>query len=71
MLKCSLCPCFDLHVSPSVTAIVIGVAWGMLTAWTVGFSRWAGAVNPPGVTFHIWTRPSEPCDLAAFPECWS
>lgn len=70
MLKPSLGPHFHLHVTPHVTAIVTGVAWGMLTAWTVALNRRAGAVIPQGSLLDVWTWPSEPCDLAAFPKCW-
>lgn len=54
MLKPSLCPCFDLHMTPSVTAIVIGVASGMLTSWTVGFSRWGQGPGTPGGHFYTF-----------------
>lgn len=70
MLKPSLSPHFHLHVTPRVTAIVTGVAWGVLTVWTVAFNRRAGVVIPPGSLLDVWTWRSGPCDWAAFPKRW-
>ena len=41
-----LCPCFDLPVTPRVTAVVTRVARAMLSARTFGVGRWVGAVMP-------------------------